>query len=43
MEVNPLLFRDLTYIFLAAVGGGLLAWRLKLAIDLRIRRGRDRN
>ena len=34
MEVNPLLFRDLTYIFLAAVGGGLLAWRLKLPLIL---------
>jgi CPA2 family monovalent cation:H+ antiporter-2 len=32
MEVNPVLFRDLTYIFLAAVGGGLLAWRLKLPL-----------
>ncbi len=34
MEANPILFRDLTYIFLAAVGGGLLAWRLRLPLIL---------
>src|SRR5580704_10558718 len=34
MEANPILFRDLTYIFLAAVAGGLLAWRLKLPLIL---------
>ncbi len=34
MDANPLLFRDLTYIFLAAVGGGLLAWRLGLPLIL---------
>ena len=34
MEANPVLFRDLTYIFLAAVGGGLLAWRLHLPLIL---------
>lgn len=34
MEANPLLFRDLTYIFLAAVVGGLLAWRLRLPLIL---------
>lgn len=34
MEPNPLLFRDLTYIFLAAVLGGLLAWRLRLPLIL---------
>jgi CPA2 family monovalent cation:H+ antiporter-2 len=34
MEANPLLFRDLTYIFLAAVAGGLLAWRLRLPLIL---------
>lgn len=34
MEANPLLFRDLTYIFLAAVLGGLLAWRLRLPLIL---------
>jgi Kef-type K+ transport system membrane component KefB len=34
MEPNPLLFRDLTYIFLAAVLGGLLAWRLNLPLIL---------
>ena len=34
MEANPNLFRDLTYIFLAAVAGGLIAWRLKLPLIL---------
>ncbi len=34
MEPNPLLFRDLTYIFLAAVAGGLAAWRLRLPLIL---------
>jgi CPA2 family monovalent cation:H+ antiporter-2 len=34
MEANPILFRDLTYIFLAAVAGGLLAWKLKLPLIL---------
>ena len=34
MEANPILFRDLTYVFLAAVAGGLLAWRLKLPLIL---------
>ena len=34
MEANPILFRDLTYIFLAAVFGGLLAWRLRLPLIL---------
>ena len=34
MEPNPLLFRDLTYIFLAAVTGGLVAWRLRLPLIL---------
>src|SRR3984885_7604699 len=34
MEVNPILFRDLTYIFLAAVAGGLAAWRLRLPLIL---------
>src|ERR1700691_5972217 len=32
MEPNPLLFRDLTYIFIAAVIGGLAAWRLGLPL-----------
>jgi len=32
MEANPLLFRDLTYIFLAAVVGGPIAWKLKLPL-----------
>src|ERR1700756_442749 len=34
MEADPILFRDLTYIFLAAVLGGLLAWRLRLPLIL---------
>jgi CPA2 family monovalent cation:H+ antiporter-2 len=34
MEANPILFRDLTYIFLAAVFGGLAAWRLRLPLIL---------
>src|SRR6202162_2854383 len=34
MEPNPLLFRDITYIFLATVGGGLVAWRLRLPLIL---------
>ena len=34
MEPNPVLFRDLTYIFLAAVTGGLVAWRLRLPLIL---------
>jgi CPA2 family monovalent cation:H+ antiporter-2 len=34
MEPNPLLFRDLTYIFLAALAGGLVAWRLGLPLIL---------
>lgn len=34
MEANPVLFRDLTYIFLAALAGGLMAWRLRLPLVL---------
>lgn len=34
MEANPILFRDLTYIFVAAVLGGLVAWRLGLPLIL---------
>jgi CPA2 family monovalent cation:H+ antiporter-2 len=34
MEPSPILFRDLTYIFLAAVAGGLVAWRLRLPLIL---------
>jgi CPA2 family monovalent cation:H+ antiporter-2 len=34
MEANPVLFRDLTYIFLAAVIGGMAAWRLRLPLIL---------
>jgi monovalent cation:H+ antiporter-2, CPA2 family len=32
MDPNPILFRDLTYIFVAAVFGGLVAWRLHLPL-----------
>jgi monovalent cation:H+ antiporter-2, CPA2 family len=34
MEANPVLFRDLTYIFLAAVAGDLVAWRFRLPLIL---------
>src|SRR5271167_4833688 len=34
MEPDPVLFRDLTYIFLAAVLGGMVAWRLRLPLIL---------
>jgi len=34
MEPNPIVFRDLTYVFLAAVLGGLLAWQLRLPLIL---------
>src|SRR5580693_2277792 len=34
MDPNPLLFRDLAYIFVAAVLGGLVAWRLHLPLIL---------
>jgi monovalent cation:H+ antiporter-2, CPA2 family len=34
MEPNPILFRDLTYIFVAAVLGGVVAWRLRLPLIL---------
>src|SRR6202044_421267 len=34
MDSNALLFRDLTYIFLAAVVGGLAAWKLRLPLIL---------
>lgn len=32
MEPDPVLFRDLTYIFVAALLGGLVAWRLRLPL-----------
>src|ERR1700690_1507193 len=34
METNPILFRDLTYIFMAAALGGLVAWSLRLPLIL---------
>ena len=34
METDPILFRDLTYIFVAAMLGGLAAWRLRLPLIL---------
>jgi len=29
VEADPLFFRDLAYVFLAAIAGGMLAWRLR--------------
>ncbi len=43
MESNPILFRDLTYIFLAAIIGGLAAWRLRLPLIHWLCSGRDRH
>ncbi len=34
MEANPMFFRDLAYVFLAAVFGGLLAWKARQPIIL---------
>jgi len=34
MQANPALFRDLTYIFVAALLGGVAAWRLRLPLIL---------
>src|SRR3974377_70285 len=34
MEPDPILFRDLTFIFVAAMVGGLVAWRLRLPLIL---------
>jgi CPA2 family monovalent cation:H+ antiporter-2 len=34
MEPNPIIFRDLTYIFVAALLGGIVAWRLRLPLIL---------
>jgi CPA2 family monovalent cation:H+ antiporter-2 len=34
VEANPLFFRDLAYVFLAAVAGGMLAWKLRQPIIL---------
>ena len=34
MEPNPHLFRDLAYIFIVAMAGGFLAWRLNLPLIL---------
>ena len=34
MEPNPLFFRDLAYVFLAAIAGGMLAWKLRQPIIL---------
>jgi monovalent cation:H+ antiporter-2, CPA2 family len=34
VEANPLFFRDLAYVFLAAIAGGMLAWRLRQPIIL---------
>ena len=34
MEANPAFFRDLAYVFLAAITGGMLAWKLRQPIIL---------
>ena len=34
MEANPFFFRDLAYVFLAAIFGGMLAWRLRQPLIL---------
>jgi len=34
MEANPIFFRDLAYVFLAAIVGGLLAWKARQPIIL---------
>jgi CPA2 family monovalent cation:H+ antiporter-2 len=34
MEPNPLFFRDLAYVFLGAIAGGMLAWKLRQPIIL---------
>lgn len=34
MEANPTFFKDLAYVFLAALTGGMLAWRLRQPIIL---------
>jgi Kef-type K+ transport system membrane component KefB len=34
MEANPVLFRELIYIFLAPAHGGLVAWRFHLPLIL---------
>ncbi|HEY2934162.1 MAG TPA: cation:proton antiporter [Acidobacteriota bacterium] len=34
MEAHPLFFRDLAYVFLAAIAGGMLAWRLRQPVIL---------
>src|SRR5580704_12329881 len=34
MEPNPLLFRDLVFIFVAATAGGFVAWRFHLPLIL---------
>jgi CPA2 family monovalent cation:H+ antiporter-2 len=34
LEASPAVFLDLTYVFVAAVAGGLLAWRLRLPLIL---------
>ena len=34
METHPAIFRDLAYVFLAAIAGGVLAWRLRQPVIL---------
>ena len=34
MEAHPTFFRDLAYVFLGAIAGGMLAWRLRQPVIL---------
>ena len=34
MEANPMFFRDLAYVFLAAIVGAMLAWKVRQPIIL---------
>jgi hypothetical protein len=34
MDSNPTFFRDLAYVFVAAIAGGMLAWRLRQPVIL---------
>jgi CPA2 family monovalent cation:H+ antiporter-2 len=34
MDTNPTFFRDLAYVFVAAIAGGMLAWRLRQPVIL---------
>jgi CPA2 family monovalent cation:H+ antiporter-2 len=34
MESSPVFFKDLAYVFAAAIAGGMLAWRLRQPVIL---------